>query len=131
MRSEAALAKRKAYQKAYVKKWRAAHPMSEAQRVRKLATTLRWKHANPEKHAASIRKSRTGWSPADWERACAAQQGKCFICGLKRKLYADHDHQTLMPRRPLCLKHNSLAIDDLDELLAVVEYIKMFRGLNV
>jgi hypothetical protein len=45
-----------------------------------------------------------GWTLKAYEEAVREQKGLCYICGKPwvRALAADHDHDTLLPRKLLC-----------------------------
>jgi hypothetical protein len=55
-----------------------------------------------------------------------AQDGRCAICKLEKKLYLDHDHQTDEPRGMLCSSCNTALgkfRDDPIILMSAINYL--------
>lgn len=77
-----------------------------------------------------MRWQKYGLMPDDYDRMASAQQGLCFLCGRKAKLYVDHDHVTGRVRRLLCPTCN-VGIghlgDDPARLRAAADYIESHR----
>jgi hypothetical protein len=121
------------------------------------AWTKAWQKRNPEKmemarksraerralgpigYRRSIRNARLrrkyGIGVSDYEDMFTAQRGRCAICGKKKVLVVDHDHETGAVRKLLCNTCNGL-IGYLESFSGMVtkcfEYIQQHkRGKNV
>lgn len=62
----------------------------------------------------------------DYEKMSDLQNGKCAICGEKKELHVDHDHETGMIRGLLCGNCNraiGIMKDDKNLLIKAIEYL--------
>jgi hypothetical protein len=93
----------------------------------KAASKYRAKHT--EKIKAHARRTKTGWSPEEYEAAFVSQKGLCAICGrppISVRLSADHCHETGKLRQLLCRKCNAalgLFHESPSLLLIAAEYL--------
>lgn len=94
--SEATRSRNKARSKAA----RAANPGKAA------ADSKKWREQNPDYQwpgeAADRLRRRYGLTPEQWEDIKQAQGYRCALCGKRKKLVVDHDHDTGKVRAALC-----------------------------
>jgi hypothetical protein len=125
----------RAYNREYLRKWRAQNPERERAKVRA------WRAANLDKcrklAAGYERKRRLGISPAEYDAMALAQGGRCAICGTDKPggqggFHVDHSH-AFPPRDPhgrrglLCHHCNTalgLMRDDPALLRAAAAYVE-------
>lgn len=77
----------------------------EDNKVRKIEMMRVRRLNNPERTKADQRRStlkRACWTPESFDKAIEEQNNRCAICGLEKPLVADHDHNRMVPRAPLC-----------------------------
>lgn len=82
--------------------------------------------------------NRRGVTPERFDEMVEEQDGKCFLCDRlppgtgkgKTALHADHDHETLVARRPLCNPCNvglGLFQDNPELLERAAKYVRSFK----
>src|SRR5258706_13393673 len=71
-----------------------------------------WHHRNKPRalqlQKESRHRMRYGVSPAQFQAMIKAQDGRCAICRLQKKLNIDHNHQTGETRGLLCHRCNTI-----------------------
>ncbi len=86
---------------------------------------------DPEKYRRKSRahhlKRSYGLTLADYEKMCAAQDAKCYVCMRTARLIVDHDHSTGEVRHLLCYTCNSmigLAQESEEILRRAIDYVR-------
>ena len=85
---------------------------------RKYNRRARQEHGNQWRHSKKKR--------SELRAACAAQDGRCAICGAEKPLVGDHNHETGQFRAMLCGQCNvmiGMAHENPEVLLAAVAYL--------
>jgi hypothetical protein len=96
---------------------------------RHLALTKAWRKANPERVRVIRHRQRCakyGITPEEYDALVKSQGGACAICGRKRKLVVDHDHESGKVRGLLCDPCNLMigrADDDPGALTRAIVYL--------
>ena len=93
-----------------------------------------WKNLNPEKKKKRKKnatlKKRYGITLEQYNNLLEEQNKKCFLCKNEKKLVLDHDHASGKIRKFLCDGCNKglgFFKDDIDCLLAAVNYLKRYK----
>ena len=74
----------------------------------------------------------SGYAPGQFTSLVVGQMGECFLCRDAAPLVADHDHETGLPRRPLCQTCNKalgMLHDDPELLTRAATYIAAYKPL--
>jgi hypothetical protein len=117
---------------ARTKAWREANPERARQAKRE------YHQKNRDRIRAYYRLRDTGWTPAAFDAAWSAQDGRCAVCSTAMVLEwkkpnsvaADHCHRTGKPRELLCSACNralGLFGDDTDRLMRAVAFLERHR----
>jgi hypothetical protein len=126
----------------YHRKWRAAHPGSQAKTdlkyslahpEKRRASWTHWRKRFPEKYFNHLLKKNYGITSDQYRDMMDRQAGGCAVCGsetsdiIGRRLHVDHCHETGRVRGLLCANCN-LAIgklqDSPDLFLRAAEYLR-------
>lgn len=99
-------------------------------RDKRLQQVKDWAASNPEKRLNAHLRRYFGITKADYDVMVEAQGGRCAICSEppeNRRLFVDHDHETMKVRSLLCLTCNGMlgyGKDDPDILRRGAEYLE-------
>jgi hypothetical protein len=116
-----------------------AHINYVKHRDARIARSKKWVEEHPEQVAVQYHKKvlkKYGLTPEEYAAKLKQQNNVCAICGQPeqtthkgklRRLSVDHNHDTGLVRDLLCMRCNALlghAADDIDHLLAAVQYLR-------